>query len=105
MTASSCALALFLANKSLPDLVIAGEELTDGSFADLLSELKGDPELAPIPFVVVTKRQAYPGMRRQAIELGASDLIEGPLNSRAVVDVIGKFLVAHDMTREPQTPE
>ena len=52
--APSIPLALFLARKNLPDLIICGTELIDGTVHDLLAELRADTELRVIPCIVLT---------------------------------------------------
>jgi CheY-like chemotaxis protein len=48
--ATSIALALFLARKNQPHLIICEPQLVDGKGLDLLEELSNEEELAQIPF-------------------------------------------------------
>lgn len=51
-------LGAFLAQKNFPHLVICQDQLKDGDAFDLLSELNSDPELADIPFILVTTAES-----------------------------------------------
>ncbi len=51
ITATSMALALYLARKNLPDIVICQQFLTDSDGINLYSELKNEAELEKIPFI------------------------------------------------------
>jgi response regulator RpfG family c-di-GMP phosphodiesterase len=51
IVATSMALALFLARKNLPDLVIVQQHLTDSAGYGLYHEFKNEQELDRIPFV------------------------------------------------------
>lgn len=53
--ATSVALALFLAQKNQPCLVLAELELNDGSGLDLLRELASEPQLQKIPFMFLKR--------------------------------------------------
>jgi len=49
--ASNMALALFLAHKNFPELIVSDLQLTDGSGLRFLTEVKDDPVLSLIPIL------------------------------------------------------
>lgn len=55
ITASSTALAVFLARKNFPSLVVAALSDAD-DYLDLPGELKADPDLAHIPIILVGRQ-------------------------------------------------
>jgi len=56
--ATSVALALFLARKNQPHLIICEFKLVDGQALDLLDELNNEEELAQIPFAFLLCEKA-----------------------------------------------
>ncbi len=52
--ANSIALALFLARKNFPSLIIADKELIDGSGQELASEIGSDLDLANMPIILIS---------------------------------------------------
>jgi DNA-binding response OmpR family regulator len=50
ISANSMALALFLARKNQPDLIICEEQLIDGNGLSFFYETRNDSDLATIPF-------------------------------------------------------
>jgi len=53
IVATSIGLAIFLARKNQPNLIISQQELTDCDAASFFQELKSEQELADIPFVIL----------------------------------------------------
>ena len=53
IVATSIGLALFLARKNSPALIISQQELTDSSAHNFYLELKSEDELSNIPFVLL----------------------------------------------------
>lgn len=47
-------LGFFLAQKNFPHIILCQEELKDGDAFELLGELGADPELADIPFILIS---------------------------------------------------
>jgi response regulator RpfG family c-di-GMP phosphodiesterase len=54
IVATSIGLAIFLARKNLPHLIISQYELTDSDAHTFFCELKNEQELAKIPFVLLS---------------------------------------------------
>lgn len=75
VVASDLALALYLTNKNMPDLIVTDEDLIGGSGFDLLSELRLDEELGVIPILFI-ERNGKDGQK--AIDLGARKVIANP---------------------------
>jgi response regulator RpfG family c-di-GMP phosphodiesterase len=57
IVATSIGLALFLARKNQPNLIISQEELADSDAVNFFHELKSEEELAEIPFVLLTSEK------------------------------------------------
>src|SRR5215471_12582294 len=76
--ATSTPLALFLAQKNNPDLILSYGDLTDGTALDLLKEMKADPQLKSIPFVILCSNEELKHISKRAAELGADDVIAMP---------------------------
>lgn len=73
-------LALFLAQKNFPDLIICGSRFADGDGLAFLSELKHDPELSQIPFVfLVDEEEALD--EQLAIKSGAVSVFNQPMSA------------------------
>lgn len=47
-------LGFFLAQKNFPHIILCQEELKEGDAFELLGELGADPELADIPFILIS---------------------------------------------------
>ncbi|MBC7998803.1 MAG: response regulator [Leptolyngbya sp.] len=78
VVASDLSLALYLANKNMPDLVVTDEELIGGTGFDLLSELGNDEELNVIPIIFISKESTNSTVFEHATKLGAKKVIPKP---------------------------
>src|SRR5262245_25809109 len=68
---TSMSLALFLAHKNLPELILCARELVDGDPLMLLNELQADDELKQIPFMVLAQSTMTDVERRTLMSSGA----------------------------------
>lgn len=106
--ANSMSLALFLIQKNLPDLIFAKLELTDGDGFKLLSEIRQEPDLAWIPFILLADRSKNSLTLEQAISIGATSLFDSRLKGAELVDLTIPILKEHQLLkvqRAEETPE
>lgn len=101
-------LALFLAQKNYPDLIICDSALTDGDGLAFLCELKNDPELSAIPVVFLADKEANSVDEQAAIASGALLVFYHPIEAdrfkERTVPIITERVSSKE-TREAQTPE
>ena len=106
--APGCSLALFLAQKNDPDLIICDGHLTDSDGISFLSELKSDPELAEIPFVFLIDKDESGVDEKLAITSGAVSVFYYPMDAdwlkQCTVPIITQRAVTKEK-RPDQTPE
>ncbi len=104
--ANEMTLALFLAQKNYPDLIISDSEFRAGDGMTFLKELKLDDELSPIPFVfLISENQSFEV--DEAIEYGAQ-VIRHPVEDEVLVDLADPLITSYRQNkreREEQTPE
>lgn len=103
--ASSEALALFLAQKNFPCLVVSELLPESGWGMGLLSDLKSEAELAAIPLVFLAKRPAGMSLPDMAVPQGAEMLIWYPVESYEFISSVRKYLREMKDERMPETPE
>jgi len=72
-------LALFLAQKNLPDLIICTDKFTGGDGMTFLSEIKSDDQLAEIPFIFVLDTRNGNFDENAAADAGALSVFYHPL--------------------------
>lgn len=106
---TSESLALFLAQKNFPSLIISENELHGGSGINLLREIKAESDLASIPFVFLIPRPAtamrYPDLPKAELPEGAELLMWYPIEKHEFIASISKFLQETTDPRAPETPE
>jgi CheY-like chemotaxis protein len=106
--APGTSLALFLAQKNFPDLIICDERLTDGDGLSFLSELKSDPELAEIPFVFLVDKEVGAMDENVAITSGAINVFYHPIDAGWLKECTVPIIAQRVQTKEKrpeQTPE
>lgn len=64
----------------LPDLIVLDVAMPALDGRDVLAQLKADPRTAAIPVLVVSALAADQHMRDLLVELGASDVMEKPVD-------------------------
>lgn len=103
--ASSEALALFLAQKNFPCLVVS-ELLPDvGWGINLLSDLKAEEELGAIPVVFLARRPPNISLPILDLPHGAEMLLWYPIESYEFFSSVEKYLRELKDERDPETPE
>lgn len=106
--ASGFSLALFLAQKNYPDLIICDGKLTDGDGLAFLSELKNDPELSDIPFIFLVEKEINSVDEISAITGGALSVFYHPIEAAWLRECTVPIITKHAETKEKrpeQTPE
>jgi CheY-like chemotaxis protein len=98
ITATSTALAVFLARKNFPSLVIAGIGDTD-DHTDLAQEIKDDPDLSHIPIVYIADEG------RNIKGFGATKTLFRPIDRRGLVAEVWPFLRESKDDRPEETSE
>lgn len=105
--ATSLTLAVFLAQKNLPDVILCDFDMTDGDGWSFIGEIKADAELHNIPFLFIG-----PGgdsaVSTKASKLGADAVLEFPLAASQLKREIMPYInirMAEKGQRPPQTPE
>lgn len=72
--------ALVIAAAELPDLVLLDVAMPKLDGRDVLKQLKANPKTARIPILVITAFGGDQNLRDLLLELGASDVLEKPLD-------------------------
>ena len=105
--ATSLTLAVFLAQKNLPDVILCDFEMTDGDGWSFIGEIKADAELQNIPFLFIGPNQDS-AVTARASKLGADAVLGYPLEAsqlkREVIPYVN-IRLAEKGQRLPQTPE
>ncbi len=94
ITASSMALAIFLARKNQPDLIISQEILVDSNGINFFHELKNEEELSKIPFVLI---KDIPKSQKDNLEM---DTFKNAIDSGSI-----KFISIDEINSESQVKE
>ncbi len=106
--ATGYSLALFLAQKNFPDLIICDSELTDGDGLNFLTELKADPELCEIPVIFLVEKGQSCVDESLAIESGAVSVFYHPIEADWLKECTVPIITHRANTKEKrpeQTPE
>ncbi len=101
--ATSISLALFLAHKNPPDLIVSGLEMTDGGGLELLAEVKADRELQEIPFIFLAAGGGP--VEGRALAAGAEQFLTLPVRPDVLLGRLKPFLRERRVSRPPQSPE
>lgn len=106
---TSESLALFLAQKNFPSLIISESELHGGSGVNLLREVKAEQALATIPFVFLSPRPKEDGLPTgnvtPDVPEGAELFMWYPIETHEFLSAIAKFLQEVEDNRAPETSE
>jgi len=102
LLAREISLALYLAHKNLPDVILCDTNLTKNKGLDYLSEIKSDEELSPVPFFFLSSNADL--FRQEARAAGANDVLDAE-SGEQIMKRVQPFLHERKIEREPQTPE
>ncbi len=92
--APSMSLALFLAQKNLPELVVCDLRLVDGDPLSFLLELHADDELRQVPFMLITKHDVSEAETKQFMTAGAALVLSGRIEARELLATIEPYINA-----------
>lgn len=92
-TASSVAAALEIARKRPPDLIISDVHMPGQSGFDFLAQVKNDPALHGIPFMLASATSWDGSTGQQAAELGAALFLMRPVDPERLLERVKQLLV------------
>jgi two-component system, OmpR family, phosphate regulon response regulator PhoB len=85
------ALSRYLREKPRPDLLLLDVMLPDGNGFDILAQLRGRPEFATLPIVLLTVKAELVHIRN-GLALGADGYITKPYSKNQLVEVLRRVL-------------
>ena len=85
------ALSRYLREEARPDLMLLDVMLPDGNGFDILAQLRGRPEFATLPIVLLTAKTELKDIRN-GLALGADGYITKPYSKNQLAEVIGRVL-------------
>ncbi len=85
------ALSRALREQARPDLLLLDVLLPDGNGLDILGKLRGRPEFATLPIVLLTVKAELADIRK-GLALGADGYITKPYSKNQLAEVIGRVL-------------
>jgi CheY-like chemotaxis protein len=91
--------ALSMARSSPPDLMFLDMNLPGASGADILQQLKADPETSPIRVIVITA--VGEEGREFALSLGADEYFTKPFSPLALLRTVEQVLASGGAAGEP----
>ena len=95
------ALSRALREDARPDLLLLDVMLPDGDGFDILAKLRGWPDFATLPVVMLTAKAELSDIHR-GLALGADGYITKPYSKEQLVEVIGRVLkqeASHSLTQ------
>jgi CheY-like chemotaxis protein len=103
--ASTLSLAVYLARKNFPDIILSDYELTDGDGLQLLQEIRSEQELQAIPFALFNSKDEHALDESQARALGISALLSDETQGRDLYERIMKLVRAYLAVKESRAEE
>ena len=103
--ANGVALALFLAHKNYPNLILCDHATIDGSGLEFIREVRQDPDLQAIPIVFLASPGCTAATKSAATAMGIQGYLEQPVARDRFLDQVSIYLEERDDEREPDTPE
>jgi len=108
VTAPAMSVALFLAQKNLPEIIISDLHMLDGDGMTFLHEVQMDEELSEIPFIFCVDQLPGETAELQALKAGALKMVPNSLNAEEFLELIHPLILARIAAkgkRQEQTPE
>jgi len=108
VTAQPMSVALFLAQKNLPEVIISDLKMLDGDGIRFLNEVKLDAELAKIPFIFLVDEPTDEATEISAITRGARLICLNSMDKMELLGVLEPLIherLSQKVKREEQTPE
>lgn len=93
-------MALSIARKEKPDLILLDLGLPGGDGFTIMERMRLIPNLSGIPVIVLTARDAL-GNEKRAIEMGAEAFFQKPVNDTELLGAINLALWGHDWVGHP----
>lgn len=103
--ARAMSLALFLAHKNLPDVIMCNSDLMDGSVLDFLRELKVDDELASIPVLFIEDSTAASKSRSQVESLGVDQILTAANVQTGLLERLEPYFLKRQKYRQSRPEE
>ena len=91
LTASDGAEALEIVRRERPDVVVTDLDMPGMRGDELCRRIKADSDLAEIPVIIVTGRDEG-HEHAQAVQAGADDVVEKPINRVALIQSVNHFV-------------
>ncbi|MBP9090865.1 response regulator [bacterium] len=101
-------LALFLAHKNLPDIIISDLHMRDGDGLSFLREIQQDEDLKAIPFIFCFDQMPDEVTELQAIKSGARKVVPNSLDPFEFLQIIEPLIderLRDKVKRQEQSPE
>lgn len=89
---TTISLALFLAQKNKPALIISDLTLADGDGASFIQEVKSDKELKAIPFIFLLEEKADDALKQTLLSYGAARVISRADDQNELVKIISSLV-------------
>jgi DNA-binding response OmpR family regulator len=105
ITASSIALAVYLAHKNFPELILCEAGMPDDSGLNLLKEIRADAALAELPFVFLAAKPVDTMHHAEAFAMGASKCISPVYGPEDFLPQIEEYLHERMRIRPPESSE
>ncbi len=103
--ARAMSLALFLAHKNLPDVIMCNSDLMDGSISDFLRELKVDDELASIPVLFIEDSTAAAKARSTVESLGVDQVLTAANVQEGLLERLEPYFIISQQQRHSRPDE
>jgi CheY-like chemotaxis protein len=103
--APSMSLALFLAQKNLPELILCGTELMDGDPQTFLKEVQADDELRQIPFMLLTANQVDEKDGKRWLTMGAALVLPTDISATELFSTIQPYIESRLARKEGRVVE
>lgn len=108
VTAPAMSVALFLAQKNLPEIIISDLNMLDGDGMTFLQELRIDEELIEVPFIFCVDQLPGEAEELQALKAGALKMVPNDMSAAEFLELIHPLILsrlAAKGKREEQSPE
>lgn len=108
VTAPAMSVALFLAQKNLPELIISDLNMLDGDGMTFLNEIRQDGELIEIPFIFCVDKLPGTAAELQALKAGALKMLPNDMCAADFLEIIHPLILTRLQAkgkRAEQTPE
>jgi two-component system cell cycle response regulator len=95
-TARDAKTALQLALQVLPDLILSGVCMPEGSGYDLITEVKSDRRLSSIPFIFIASAAMDGRIRRRELAVGGVNFLFRPIEPQQLLKQVENCLTERE---------